>query len=112
MWLIQVGHLAYGENSKFIIIGLNIILISALIYYLIKKSSTFSIINFAISMIIGGGISNLIDRIFRGSVIDYIDINYWIKYPVFNIADIFIVIGVIIVIGYLIIRVIKEQEKA
>ena len=69
-------------------------------------------INVAISMIIGGGISNLIDRVFRGSVIDYIDINYWLKYPVFNIADVFIVAGVIIVISYLIIKVVKEQEKA
>lgn len=68
-------------------------------------------INVAISMIIGGGISNLIDRVFRGSVIDYIDINYWLKYPVFNIADVFIVAGVIIVISYLIIKVVKEQEK-
>ena len=49
-------------------------------------------------MILGGGISNLIDRLFRGFVIDYLDINYLFKYPIFNLADICIVIGVFLII--------------
>ena len=62
-------------------------------------------------MIISGGTSNLIDRLFRGHVVDYIDINQIFNYPVFNIADMCIVIGVILLVGYIIIKTIKKQEN-
>jgi signal peptidase II len=45
--------------------------------------------------ILGGALSNLIDRYRYGCVIDFIDIKIW---PIFNLADIFITIGAIIVI--------------
>ena len=63
----------------------------------IKKLDKFDIIGY--SLLTGGIIGNLIDRIIYGYVIDYLDFyifNY--NYPVFNFADISIVIGVIIVI--------------
>lgn len=63
-------------------------------------------------MIISGGLSNLIDRLSRGYVVDYIDINQIFNYPVFNIADICVVIGVILLIGYIIVQTIKRQENA
>ena len=50
-------------------------------------------------MIIGGALGNFIDRIIYGYVIDFIDINLfgW-NYPVFNIADMMIVIGVFLLV--------------
>lgn len=62
-------------------------------------------------MIISGGLSNLIDRLSRGYVVDYIDINQIFNYPVFNIADICVVIGVILLIGCIIVQTIKRQEN-
>jgi len=50
---------------------------------------------FWILLILSGGISNIIDRIHFGCVIDFIDLGFW---PVFNLADIFITIGAIILI--------------
>ena len=64
-----------------------------------KKLAKFDIIGY--SLLTGGIIGNLIDRIFCGYVIDYLDFyifNY--NYPVFNFADICIVIGVILVIFF------------
>ena len=46
-----------------------------------------------LGLIIGGALGNLVDRVFRGRVVDYIDLGWW---PVFNIADLVIVAGVII----------------
>ena len=63
------------------------------------------------SLILAGGFANLIDRIVRGYVIDYIDITKLFNYPVFNFADICIVIGVILVFIIIIINTIKSQEN-
>ena len=55
-------------------------------------------------LIVSGLLGNLIDRVFRGFVVDFIDFKFW---PVFNIADSCIFIGVI----WLIIVILKEDFK-
>jgi signal peptidase II len=57
----------------------------------------------ALSLIIGGAIGNLMDRILYGEVIDFLDF-YWLHYhwPAFNVADSCITIGVLITLFYLI----------
>jgi signal peptidase II len=51
------------------------------------------------SMILGGGFGNLFDRLYYGSVIDFIDLNYKsFHWFIFNVADMFITTGVIILI--------------
>lgn len=59
----------------------------------------------AFILLYGGIISNLFDRIFHGYVIDYIDFN--INFPIFNLADSFIVIGIIL----LIIAILKKEDE-
>lgn len=89
----------------------NIIIIGVIITFVILKINKLEIFNIlSLSMIVSGGIGNLIDRIFRGFVVDYIDINPSIKYPMFNLADILIVIGCII-FAINIIRTNTKQEK-
>lgn len=45
----------------------------------------------AYALLIGGGLGNLLDRVLRGYVIDFVHVRYW---PVFNLADVFLVAGV------------------
>jgi len=67
-----------------------IIIVSALILFFLKtKKAT---LRFFLIFIFAGALSNLIDRIHLGCVVDYIDLKFW---PVFNLADIYITIGVI-----------------
>jgi len=64
---------------------------------MLKKNqiSTYGLIG--LGLILAGGIGNLFDRVFRGFVVDYIDFTPLIKYPIFNLADVCVVVGCIIV---------------
>lgn len=105
--------MAFGKGMQIIIIILNIIVIFFLSKFLINNYNNMAkLVKGALIIIISGGLSNLADRVFRGYVIDYIDITKIIDYPIFNIADISIVIGGILLVGYIIAKTIKKQENA
>ena len=86
------------QGQRIIILIINIIILVFLYLYMKKfKVNTKNMIGF--SLVFGGLYGNLVDRIFRGYVIDFIDFyvfNY--NYPIFNLADTFICIGVCILI--------------
>ncbi|KGF89601.1 Lipoprotein signal peptidase [Prochlorococcus marinus str. MIT 9107] len=74
------------------------IIISIILLSLILRKYTSNILEiYSYSFILGGTIGNGIDRIFMGFVIDFINLNF-INFPVFNIADISINIGFILII--------------
>ena len=60
--------------------------------------------------ILAGGAGNLIDRFAQGYVVDYIK-TLFIDFPVFNFADILVVVGVFVVCGYLIYDFIREEKQ-
>jgi len=68
-----------------------------LIYLILRKNTLNSFDLYSYSFILGGTIGNGIDRIFRGFVVDFINLNI-INFPIFNIADISINIGFIILL--------------
>ena len=71
------------------------ILFSILLIYLIFRKNTLNLFDlYSYSFILGGTIGNGIDRIYKGFVVDFINLNI-INFPVFNIADISINIGFI-----------------
>ena len=83
------------ENKVLFLAILGIIALLALIYYITKHNKK----QIGYSFLVGGILGNLIDRIFLGYVVDFIGIEFFgNQYPIFNIADIFIVIGAIFVI--------------
>lgn len=101
---------AFGiANSKIFLIILVSILILGIIVKFIKETQTDKNILLSLYFIIAGGISNLIDRIFRGYVIDFIDINI-LNFPNFNIADICITLGVFVLI-FIIAKSLFKNEK-
>lgn len=100
-------------NARICLILLDALIIFAIIKIATKaKNELDNITKLGMSFILAGGIGNLIDRIFRGYVIDYIDITQLLDYPVFNFADICIVVGVILVFVKIIINTLKKQENA
>ena len=86
----------FSGNRVFLAIISSII--SGILFYLIIKKSSSNIIEYySYSFILGGTIGNGVDRIFTGYVIDFINLNF-INFPVFNIADISINIGFLLLI--------------
>ena len=87
------GAFGIGQNSTFSFI-VNIIVLGIIIKFISMQANQIDKkTGFAISMVLAGGFSNLIDRIFKGFVVDFIDVSELINFPNFNLADIFIVLG-------------------
>ena len=86
-----------GESSfqKWLLI---IVSVSIVAFFLLwMKDSTSRLVNISISFITGGALGNILDRILYGGVIDFISLHaYGYYWYIFNIADVFIVFGVIL----------------
>jgi len=91
------------RNKQTLLIAITFIVMIFIGIYLFKsiQSNESWQLNLSLAMIIGGGIGNLIDRVRLNYVIDFFDFTL-INYPIFNVADCFIVIGTV-VLGYLLI---------
>ena len=61
-------------------------------------------------MIISGGLGNLIDRIFKGYVVDFIDVQF-ADFAVFNFADILVTVGAIALMIYIIVDMVRDRKK-
>ena len=83
-------------------LGIFSLVISAaiLVFLLSGKVNEFSLI-WGLSLILSGGVGNLIDRLARGFVIDYLDFSALFNFPVFNLADCLVVVGTAIVIFHI-----------
>ena len=89
---------SFLENKRYLILLFSLILI----YFLfnlrkdLPKTKKYDIL---FGVILGGIIGNLLDRVFRGYVIDYLEtFIFGISFPIFNLADICITLGIIIMI--------------
>ena len=94
---IGFGLFSFEQSNIYNFITLLIILINFLIIYLIATNE--GIKNYYLVIILGGSLGNLFDRFYYSAVPDFIDLNYnGFHWFVFNIADIFITIGIICLI--------------
>jgi len=85
------------SGSRIFLSLISIIFSILLIYLIFRKYTLNSLDLFAYSFILGGTVGNGIDRIYKGFVVDFINLNI-INFPVFNIADMSINIGFIILL--------------
>jgi len=105
---IGFGLLQFDQKFTYNIVTTLIAVINIIIIYFLIKSEKLHQILF--SMILGGSLGNLYDRIYYNSVPDFIDLNYnGYHWFVFNVADIFISIGIITLI--ILEMFIKKNEK-
>jgi len=89
---VSFGMLGDSETSRWILVGLAFVIVAILVVWLIRAGS--AVVVFALVLVIGGALSNVIDRVVFGAVVDFIDIHaFGWHWPVFNLADMSIVAG-------------------
>ena len=94
------------SGSPFVSILLTLASLAALsfvIYYFLKTPSSEKMMKISLSLILGGALGNLVDRIFKGYVVDFADfyVKQW-HWPAFNVADASITVGALCLIFVLI----------
>lgn len=85
------------SNNTILVVIISVVIIGFLLFYIYKNKGNNKLENVSYAFILGGAIGNLIDRLVYGYVIDFLDFEI-LSYdaPIFNLADTFIVIGVIL----------------
>ena len=86
-------------DNKYLVLILSGLIILGIAYYVYKEKPARKLTKGAYALILGGALGNFVNRVFYGSVIDFIDVKiFGYDYPIFNMADVFIVIGVILLV--------------
>ena len=85
------------SGSRILLSTVSIFFSLLLIFFILKNKRNKTIELFSYSFILGGTIGNGLDRILKGYVVDFINLNF-INFPVFNIADVSINIGFILIL--------------
>ncbi|SER57769.1 signal peptidase II [Psychrobacillus sp. OK032] len=101
-----------GQMGLFTIV--TVVVIIGIIYYFHKEAKGKPLFQVGLMMLLGGAIGNFIDRLWRSEVVDFVDvlipiINY--DFPIFNIADAALSIGVVMVIIFIIKEERAEKKK-
>lgn len=97
----------FPDGGLFFALIAVLVIIVILVFYR-RFPAHRSLVRLSLGLQLGGAAGNLLDRIQHGHVIDFIDFHFW---PVFNVADSCIFIGVIILAYYLIFVVDKEEAQ-
>lgn len=98
-------------GKQVFLIGLSVIFLAIFIFYYIKEQNKTWLLNVTFGFLIAGCLGNLYDRLFLGYVRDFIQFVFWESFPVFNFADAFLTIGVVLFIIYIFIYLAKNNKK-
>ena len=103
---------AFGlfKNNTVVLTVFTAAVILFCLYFIFIKPFEKPMFNVFLVMIVSGGIGNLIDRMFRSFVVDYIEVLF-IDFPVFNFADILVTVGCFLLAFYLIFDTLKEKKN-
>ncbi len=116
----DVLHLTFHTNKgaawgmladrRWVFMLFSTVAIIGILYYVLRYRPKNKLILVSLSLIVGGGIGNMIDRTILGYVIDFIDFTL-IDFPIFNIADSCVCVGAGLMILYLVMDIIKESKQ-
>jgi signal peptidase II len=97
---VQNSGIAFGlfASATAVVIVLTGIAVGWMLVFFARSGARHPVLPVALGLVIGGSLSNLLDRVRLGHVTDFLDLHFW---PAFNLADSFIVVGVAILLAAL-----------
>lgn len=96
------------SSNTILLIIISVVVLNVLYFFFIKGKTLTDFEQVSYGLLVGGILGNLIDRILRMQVVDYLDFNiFGYNFPVFNLADIVIVISMILIV----IQIIKGDKN-
>lgn len=102
LFYLENSGMAFGllQGGRWIFIAITVVVMCFIIYFYttLPKNRYGSITRFFLLMLIGGALGNFIDRLLHGFVVDFFFFKL-INFPVFNMADVFLVVAVFAIIG-------------
>jgi signal peptidase II len=90
--------IAFGffSGATTVVVGLTTLAVVWMLAFFARSGARHPVLPVGLGLVLGGSVSNLVDRIRFGHVTDFLDLRYW---PAFNLADTFIVVGVLVLVG-------------
>lgn len=101
---------SFSQSTTLLTVVTGAVILAGIILMATKKIKSKFYLTCAV-LIISGGLGNLIDRIFRGYVIDFIDVQFT-DFAVFNFADILVTVGSIALMIYVIVDIFRDRKKS
>jgi signal peptidase II len=102
LWIrhVQNSGIAFGffSQATAVVVVVTAVAVAWMLAFFARSGARHPVLPVALGLVIGGSVSNLADRARLGYVTDFIDFRWW---PAFNLADTFIVVGVLILLGAL-----------
>ena len=97
---VQNSGIAFGlfSEATTIVIVLTALAVAWMVAFFARSAQRHPVLPVALGFVLGGSVSNLVDRVRLGHVTDFLDVRWW---PAFNLADTFIVVGVAILFAAL-----------
>ena len=99
----------FSGQRWFILLMTGIIAVGLIWFYkAMPKKKEYFPLRVSLVMVLSGAIGNIIDRLFRGYVVDFFEFTFF-EWPVFNVADIYVVVGVTL-LALMILFVVKDED--
>ncbi len=117
----NVVRFRYAENTgmafsmftgaRWLFVVLTVAVCIGVLYYMFSDKCKSLWLYWSLGVVVAGGIGNLIDRMVKGFVIDFIE-PVFVDFAIFNIADCAVTCGAVVLVGYLVIDLILDSKKS
>ena len=99
----------FSGQRWFILLLTGVIAVGLIWFYMtMPKKKEYFPLRVSLVLVLSGAIGNIIDRLFRGYVVDFFEFTFF-EWPVFNVADIYVVVGVIL-LALMVMFVVKDED--